>query len=52
MAGRVEPATAAVKLSDNPPRMMLGGGVNTEHGWENFAAVTPDGCDLGSAQTP
>jgi hypothetical protein len=24
----------------------LGGGVNTEHGWENFAAVTPDGCDL------
>jgi hypothetical protein len=24
----------------------LAGGVNTEHGWENFAAVTPDGCDL------
>ena len=21
-------------------------GVNTEHGWENFATVTPDGCDL------
>lgn len=24
----------------------LGAGVNTEHRWENFAAVTPDGCDL------
>lgn len=24
----------------------LGAGVNTEHGWENFAAVTPDGGDL------
>jgi hypothetical protein len=24
----------------------LAGGVNTGDGWENFAAVTPDGCDL------
>lgn len=24
----------------------LGGGVNTDRGWENFAAVTPDGCSL------
>jgi hypothetical protein len=30
---------------------LLVGGVNTADGWENFATVTPDGCDP-ARQTP